>query len=473
MLPLANLSGDPEQEFMSDGMADEITTALARVASLRVVGRSSAFQFKGQGKDLRAIGQALGASHLIDGSLRRAGTRVRVTAQLVRTEDGIELWTDSYERELTDLFAIQEDIAQAIPGALRAPLGLGEGERLVSSRTADVGSYEAYLRGRSLVRERAVAEAVTTLEDAVERDPNFAPAWAMLSQAYRASLDYDGRARRAEVPVAEARRFVQEALEKGERAARRSIELDSRHDGGHAALAAILSIRGEWAEAADLFAQAFALDPNNPEALYRYAQMQNVMGHVQEALLTYEQLRALEPLVPIYQFQTAGQLYFGGRNQAASEILEATPNSTPARFYRNLYLARAYAGAGRFAESADALLALRGQPQASAESIEAAAALIRAPRKTDSPASLPDLGDLAFVYAYIGAEDRLFDGAERGVAIGVVGVQMTYWSPAWAPVRKTQRFKDWATEVGLVDYWRQRGWPDLCRPQGANDFACD
>ena len=227
------------------------------------------------------------------------------------------------------------------------------------------------------------------------------------------------------------------------------------------------------AEAADFFAQAFALDPNNPEALYRYAQMQNVMGHVHEALLTYEQLRALEPLVPIYQFQTAGQLYFGGRNQAAIEILEATPDSTPARFYRNLYLARAYAGAGRFAESADALLALRGQPQASAESIEAAAALIRAPRKTGSPASLPDLGDLAFVYAYIGAEDRLFDGAERGVAIGVVGEQMAYWSPAWAPARKTQRFEDLATEVGIVDYSEQLGWPDLCRPQGANDFACD
>ena len=100
-------------------------------------------------------------------------------------------------------------------------------------------------------------------------------------------------------------------------------------------------------------------------------------------------------------------------------------------------------------------------------------AWLGSPRETDSPAALPDFGDLAFVYAYVGAEDRLLDGAERGLALGVIGVQMTYWSPAWAPARKTQRFKDWVTEAGLVDYWKQHRWPDLCRPQGATDFACD
>jgi TolB-like protein len=142
VLPLANLSGDAAQEFLSDGMTDEITSALARVQSLRVVGRSSAFQFKGQSKDLRAIGEALGATYLIDGSVRRAGDRVRVTAQLVKADDGIGLWTDTYDRELIDVFAIEEDIAQAIAGALRAAR-FGGGRRLVSSRTADVDSFES------------------------------------------------------------------------------------------------------------------------------------------------------------------------------------------------------------------------------------------------------------------------------------------------------------------------------------------
>ena len=473
VLPLANLSGDEAQEFFSDGMTDEITSALAKVPNLRVVGRSSAFQFKDQSKDLRAIGEALGAIYLIDGSVRRAGNRVRVTAQLVKADDGINLWTDSYDRELTDVFAIEEDIAQAIAGALRAPLGLAEGERLVSNRTTDVDSYQDYLRGRSLVRGRIVEEAIATLESAVARDPNFAPAWAMLSQAYRSLLDYSAVARRPDVPLEETRAFVQSALDRGERAARRAIELDPRHDGGHAALATVLATRGQWAGADDLFAQAFAIDPSNPEALYRYGQMLNIVGRVADSLRTYEQLRTLEPLVPIYQFQAASQMYIAGRNQTAIAMLERTPDDGPAGFYRNLYLARAYAAAGRFADSADAVLALRGELQASPEAIEAAAALIRMPRVSESPASLPALGDLNFVYAYVGAESRLMEPAERGLQAGNVITQSTFWSPAWAPARGTAVFKAFVRDAGLVEYWRQRGWPDLCRPQGDTDIVCD
>jgi TolB-like protein/Tfp pilus assembly protein PilF len=473
VLPLANLSGAADQEFLSDGMTDEIISALARVDSLRVVGRSSAFQFKGQNKDLRAVGQALGATYLIDGSLRRAGNRVRITAQLVRAEDGIELWTDNYDRELTDVFAIEEDIAQAIAGALRAPLGLAQGERLVSSRTADVESYQDYLRGRGFVRGRNIADAIATLESAVAHDPEFAPAWAMLAQAYRTSLDYSAVARRTDVPLEEARAFVHSTLDKGERAARRAIELDPHHDGGYASLATILAMRGQWIETEELFAKALAIDPNNPEALYRYGQMLNVVGRLGESLRVYEQMRALEPLVPIYRYQTAAQMYFNGRNQAAIALLEATSDESPARFYRNLYLARAYAASGRFADSADALLGLRGQPQASPEQIEVSAELIRAPRPSESPGALVALGDLAFVYAYVGAQDRLLEGAERSLAIGAMGTQVTFWSPTWTPARKTERFKAFVRDAGLVGYWRQRGWPDLCSPQGDTDFACD
>ena len=357
--------------------------------------------------------------------------------------------------------------------ALRAPLGLAEGERLVSSRTSDVDSYQDYLRGRALVRGRNIADAVATLESAVARDPDFAPAWAMLAQAYRASLDYSAAARRADVPLDEARAFVQSALDKGERAARQAIELDPRHDGGYASLATILAMRGEWTETDDLFAKALAIDPNNPEALYRHGQLLNVVGRLGESLRVYEQLRTLEPLVPIYRIQTAGQMYFNGRNQGAIALLEATPDDSPARFYRELYLARAYAASGRFADSADALLALRGEPQASLEAIEVAAELIRTPHVSESPAALLALGDLSFVYAYVGAEDRLLEGIERSFAIGAIGTQMTFWSPAWAPARKTERFKAFVRETRLVDYWRERGWPDLCLPQGDADFVCD
>jgi TolB-like protein len=165
VLPLANLSGDTAQEFFSDGMTDEITSALAKVRDLRVVGRSSAFQFKGQNKDLRAIGHALSARYLIDGSVRKAGDRVRISAQLVEADNGVQLWSENYDRQLTDIFATQEDIAQAIAGALRVPLGLKLGVSLVPSRTANLESYQDYLRARALVRARGQREPGGPLTD--------------------------------------------------------------------------------------------------------------------------------------------------------------------------------------------------------------------------------------------------------------------------------------------------------------------
>src|SRR5258705_760488 len=154
VLPFANMSGDASQEFFSDGMTEEITAALAKISDLRVVARTSAFQFKGQNKDMQAIGQALRVTHLIEGSVRKAGTRVRITAQLIKTDDGTHIWSENYDRELTDIFAIQEDIATAIAGALMMPLGLAPGERLVASRTIDPEPYQEFLRTKPRVRAR-------------------------------------------------------------------------------------------------------------------------------------------------------------------------------------------------------------------------------------------------------------------------------------------------------------------------------
>src|SRR6185295_16210473 len=153
VLPFVNLSSDSEQEFFSDGMTEEITSALAKVPGLIVIGRTSAFAFKGQNQDLRMIGQALGTTHLIEGSVRKAGTRVRITAQLIIADNGAHLWTENYDRELSDIFAVQEDIATAIAAALRVPLGLKPGEMLISSRIADPDIYEQYLRERAHRRD--------------------------------------------------------------------------------------------------------------------------------------------------------------------------------------------------------------------------------------------------------------------------------------------------------------------------------
>src|SRR5260370_37173892 len=152
------MSGDAAQEFFSDGMSEEITSALAKIPDLRVVARESAFQFKGEKKDVRAVGQALGATHLIEGSVRKEGNHVRIAAQLVKAEDGVNVWANSYDREMTDVFAIQEDIARSIAMSLRMPLGLRPGENLVSNRPADQQTYELYLRGRAALRTRSRQE---------------------------------------------------------------------------------------------------------------------------------------------------------------------------------------------------------------------------------------------------------------------------------------------------------------------------
>jgi len=466
VMPFENLSSDAEQEFFSVGMSDEIMAALAKVQSLTIVARESAHQYKGERNDMRAVGRALNAKYLINGSVRRAGNRVRITAQLVRTDDGVGLWTDSYDRELTDVFAIQEDIARAIAASLSVPLGLQQGETLVSNRTGSPESYDQYLRAQALVRARSLPEAITLLETVVARDPGFAPAWGLLARAYSSAPFY--------VSPEKVRLVLQSSRDKAQKAGGEAVRLDSRNAIGYAALATVQQQRGNWAASEDLFRQALALDPNEPEALHTYSN--NTLGpagRLKEALSLRERLRTLEPFVPVYNIFTAAFMQYNGLSQASIPILEATPVDAAGGFTRNVFLAQAYAAEGRYAEASDTLLAMRTNV-VNRGSVEEAARLLRsAPTTIKTPEALPLLeARLGFVYAYVGAPDRVLESFERESEIEG-GVSTSIWLPLHAPLRKTERFKAFVRKAGLVDYWRARGWPDLCRPAGADDFVCD
>jgi hypothetical protein len=276
--------------------------------------------------------------------------------------------------------------------------------------------------------------------------------------------------------VDEARRIVQIAISKAEAAAREAIRLDPRNADGYGALAGVQRSRGNWSAADDLYKQAMALDANEPDNLNGYGSILANVGRLKESLRLRQQLRDLEPFVPIYNIFTSLIMQVAGQRRETIVVLEAVPADPVLNFVRNAALAQAYAGDGQFAKAADTLLISAAENQETRRAVEDAARLLRqAPKKVSSPQTLPVFeSDLNFVYAYIGALDRVLDYSEREVEIGFVGLNaIRLWLPEYAPLRKTDRFKAYVRKIHLVDYWRARGWPDLCRPVGADDFVCD
>jgi len=466
VLPFTNLSGDPEQEYFSDGMTEEITAALARVPSLRVIGRTSAFQFKGQSKDFAAIRRALNVPYLVDGSVRMEGDRVRITAQLIQADSGVSVWTESYDRQLDGVFATQEDIARTIATSLRLPLGLKPGDNLVNNRGIDPESYQQYLRAKALILARGEArldQAAAMLEQVVARNPDYAPAWALLASDY-SLMPIFHPARRGR-STEESRRVVDELLRKAEAAAQRAVQLDPNSADGYAALGFIQFVRGKLLLAEDRHNQARALDPNNGRITLLLAEV----GRLKEALAIMQQLQALEPFVPLYNRTTAHHLWLDGQNDAAIAILKALP---PGQGLNDL--AMIYASLGRYAEAADLLENIPAGDLNAAFSKDAARLLRTAPANAAAPQSLPSLGILNWVYLYVGAPERALESYERDVQDGFSGgtILPLVWHASFAPVRKTERFKAYVRARGLVEYWRAKGWPEFCRPVGADDFVC-
>ncbi len=182
VLPFVNMSPDKNQEYFSDGLAEQLLNDLARTPGLRVIARTSSFQFKGKTEDLRVIGQKLDVANILEGSVRKEGNKVRITAQLIQTSDGSHLWSDTYDRELNDVFAVQDDIARSVADALKITL-LGEKKSSVKSQNAE--AYNAYLQGRYFLRRagarRTLQKAIGYFEQSIQLDPDYAPAWVGLA----------------------------------------------------------------------------------------------------------------------------------------------------------------------------------------------------------------------------------------------------------------------------------------------------
>ena len=332
VLPFADMSPKGDQEYFSDGITEELLNTLAKIRELKVMARTSTFAFKGENLDIRAVGDSLGARYLVEGSVRKAEDELRITAQLIDAEDGSHLWSDSYDRRLENVFQIQREIAEAIAGALRVPLGLNEEEQLVSP-TEDLEAYDLYLSGRARMRERgaSVLEAIELFEAAIVRDSNWAPAWAGLAASHALVPYYDDW-------EADARSALfASSLAAAERAAVRALELDPDNPHALVVLANVHRDRWDWNKAEAAYLRALTVDPENVEGHHQYAEFLAAVGRLDEAFAAAQ--RALELDRAPIRLHVAG--YVAGYNglydlalQLASEGLSMNAAEGATRYLR-------------------------------------------------------------------------------------------------------------------------------------------
>ena len=309
VLPLINMSADPDNEFFCDGLAEELLNALAKIDNLKVAARTSAFSFKGKNANISEIGNALNVKTILEGSVRKSGNRLRITAQLVNAVDGYHLWSERYDREMKDIFDVQDEITLAVVAALKVTL-LGEVGQ-AAPPTRDTGAYELYLKGRAFLYQRglSIGKAIECFKQAVALDSAYAQAWAGLADGYTTSA-YSGYNR--------AREAMPQAIE----AARRSLELDPDLAEAHNAVAcATLLYDLDYQLAEQEFLKALELNPKYPQAVAWYGLflLQWISGRSEEAREQILRLVEVDPLSAYAHVIFAFSLGSSGRFSEAVE----------------------------------------------------------------------------------------------------------------------------------------------------------
>jgi TolB-like protein len=312
VLPFVNMSSDPEQEYFADGISEELLNALAKVSGLKVAGRTSSFAFKGKNEDLNAIGQVLRVNHILEGSVRKSGTRVRITAQLIKVDDGFHMWSETYDREITDIFAIQDEISAAILKQLKTQL-LG-GQQLLTTQ-ADTRAFDLYLLAKQRIYDRTEASlkmAVKLLEEAITLDAAYAPAFAQLGIANMFLSDHNY----GTVPHLQASEIAKGYLET-------ALKLAPQNAEALAGMGLYFMHGGlDHEKAIELLRQALAINPNLVNASAWLANELNQIGKLRESLQIREQTFQRDPLHRA-TFGNLQQSYMKfGQGEKALEMLD-------------------------------------------------------------------------------------------------------------------------------------------------------
>ena len=445
VLPLENLSRDPAQEYLSDGLTEELISTLGQVGSIRVISRTSVMQYKGAKKSAPQIARELGVDALVEGSVLRSGSRIRVTAQLVHAATDRHLWSRSYERDLRDVIALQNEVARAIAGEIRARLAPGEAARLGVARKVDPEAHEAYLRGLYELNKPEtpgiLQAAIAQFERAVERDPQHALAWAGMASAYGTLSLYP-----------DAKTSPPEYWAKAKAAGLTAVQIDPTLAEAHASLAQAALFSKEYAAAEEGFRKALELNPNSAPVNQSYAVLLLFLGRMPEAVQQIQRTHELDPLNITTSALVANWLFFARRYVEAltqiRKVLEIEPNFALAHsfFGRILieqgmlregvaevrkaeglgmthpwhqgFIGRAYVLMGNTLEAQKILAQLK----------EAA--------KTNPFADAAQ----SIIYAALGEEAQAIAALERGFRRGD-SLDVLRTAPWWDPLRSDPRFK--------------------------------
>jgi adenylate cyclase len=449
VLPFENLSDDKNTAYFSDGITEEILNALAQIPNLKVAARRSAFQFKGNDLDLHKIGQALGVAHILEGSLQKAGDQVRINVQLVDVQNGLQAWSEKYDRKLDNVFAVEDEIAKSIATKLRVQLAGGAGQPLVVDSTNNPQAHELYLRGLTLLAARGpgLLEARDSFQKAVNVDASYAQAWAALAitelilPSY--GLDsFDG------------------ALPRGESAAQRALSLDPNTASAHVAVGLANTFRCRWPEADQAFRRALALAPGNSEAVNQYAQFLSAVGQLEPALREIERAQQLDPLSPIIGVIHAGALAALRRDDAAEAQIKSVLAAHPAFEAAHNWAAAQYIDRKMYPEAEAELRSLgklRGQnrdakallARGMADPAQRVAAVNSLETSPDNANIRQDSIWYAFYLISLGERGRALDQLEIYAVKHNSAFAGWLWNRSFDPLRDEPRFKAILAKLAL------------------------
>jgi TolB-like protein/Flp pilus assembly protein TadD len=439
VLPLENLSRDPANDYFADGLTDELIRNLSIIDGLAPRSRTSSFVFKGQPRNVREVEKQLAVDYILEGSVLRAGRQLRINVQLIRVRDDFPLWTGRYEREVTDVFIIQDEISRGVVNSLRLKLGRGR-RRYETSDEA----YALYLRaraaeGRSLVL--LLHERVGLYQEAIAKDPTFAPAYAGLASTYAFRSGFSG--------LPELDRPSE--LAKMRAAAQKAIQLDPFLAEAHSAQGTAYARDGQWEQSEKSFRRALDIDPNNSQSRDLFViHLLLPLGRIEEAVRQMRLAERTDPLSAQVHNDLAYALRSAGRFDEAASHCEKAAN-------RALCLARTRLAQGRIAEAIDVLAGAVNRDVPAGEPIRAylGYAYARAGRREEAEqiarAQAPFAVQQALVFAGLGDKERTLDALDRATVLGPVRIGRALATPEFALIRSDPRLKALRRRVGLPE----------------------